>query len=216
MASTYSLRFRLNFQAPGDNLNIWGSTLNNAVFQLLEDAMAKRVAFALSGAKTLTSVNGASDEARCAFLDVTSGTGGTITAPGVEKLYLVRNAASGDVIVTTGAGTVATFKTGEIGWTVCDATNFRKALITDFAGAALTNVAQVNGLTDPTTAQQAATKNYVDTLVSTTAFTMGTFGVPISAGTAGKWLTNNGTTASWADVLAPVRRRNLFLDRKIA
>ena len=53
MPSTYSSRFRLNFQAPGDNLNTWGLVLNSGVFQLLEDAVAKRIAFALSGSADL-------------------------------------------------------------------------------------------------------------------------------------------------------------------
>jgi len=117
MPSTWSSRFRLNFQAPGENLNTWGGLLNTQVFQLLEDAIAKRVAFSLSGSKTLTTANGATDEARCAFLDVTSGTGGTITIPPLEKMYLVRNAASGAVVITTGAGASATAVAGEsAGW----------------------------------------------------------------------------------------------------
>jgi hypothetical protein len=61
MASTFSLRYRLNYQAPGDNLNLWGGVLNVGVFQMLEDATARRVAFALSGAKTLTTANGMED-----------------------------------------------------------------------------------------------------------------------------------------------------------
>lgn len=188
MASSYSTRFRLNFQAPGDNLNVWGTTLNTAVFQLLEDAMAKRVAFALSGAKTLTSLNGATDEARCAFLDVTSGTGGTITAPPVEKLYLVRNGASGDATVTTGAGLTATFKPGEMGWTVSDGTNFRKELITDFGGAQLTSVA------DPVNPQDVATRAFV----LAQAFAALAGNLPGQAGSAGKFLSTNGSVAGWA------------------
>lgn len=125
MASSYSLRFRLNYQAPGDNINIWGLVLHTGVFQLLEDALAKRLAFTLSGAKTLTTANGSSDEARCAFLDITGGTGGTVTIPSVEKWYLIRNASSGDVIVTTGAGATATLGSTEFSIVVCDGSNVR-------------------------------------------------------------------------------------------
>jgi hypothetical protein len=188
MASTYSLRFRLNFQAPGDNLNTWGTALNTGVFQLLEDAMARRVAFALSGAKSLTSANGSADEARCAVLDVTGGSGGTITAPSVEKLYVVRNAAAGDVILTTGAGLTATFKAGEIGWAVGDGANFRKAATTDFGGVKITSLA------DPTNPQDGATKAYVDAV----AFNMAAGALPGQAGSTGKFLSTNGVTALWA------------------
>lgn len=123
MPSTFSPVLRLNYQEPGDSLNTWGLVLNTGVFQLLEDAVAKRVAFSLSGSKTLTTANGATDEARCAFLDVTSGTGGTVTIPSVAKIYFVRNGATGDVMVTTGAGAVATVKPTELSCAISDGAN---------------------------------------------------------------------------------------------
>lgn len=170
MASSYSLRFRLNYQAPGDNLNVWGVVLNTGVFQLLEDAMAKRLPFALSGAKTLTTANGEADEARSAFLDVTGGTGGTIVIPGFEKLYLVRNGASADVVVTTGAGVAATLTPGEINWVVCDASNVR-----------------------PLGPNAQSVKEYVDAVAW--SYNLGI--LPGQAGNAGKYLKTNGAAASW-------------------
>ncbi|MBL8774066.1 MAG: hypothetical protein JNK30_21950 [Phenylobacterium sp.] len=175
MASTYSLRFRLNYQAPGDNLNAWGIVLNTGVFQLLEDALAKRVAFTLSGSKTLTTANGAADEARCAFLDVTGGTGGSIVIPGVEKIYLVRNGASGDVVVTTGAGGTATLTPGEINFIVCDASNVR-----------------------PLGPNAQSIKAYVDGV----AWTYNAGALPGQGGNAGKFVKTDGTTASWQTPLA--------------
>lgn len=173
MASTFSIRFRLNYQAPGDNLNLWGLILNTGVFQLLEDAMAKRVAFTLSGTKVLTTANGAEDEARCAFLDVTGGTGGTITIPSAEKLYLIRNGASGDVIVTTGAGLTATLTPGEINWVVSDASNVR-----------------------PLGPNAQSVKEYVDGV----AWTYNAGALPGQAGNAGKFIRTDGTTASWHQI----------------
>lgn len=173
MASTYSLRFRLNYQAPGDNLNLWGTVLNVGVFQLLEDAMAKRVAFPLSGAKTLTTVLGGADEARCAFLDVTSGIGGTITIPSIEKIYLVRNGASGDVIVTSGGMITATLVPGEMNFVVCDAANVR-----------------------PLGVSSLSIKAYVDAV----AWTYNAGALPAQLGNAGKFITTNGVTASWSSI----------------
>lgn len=189
MPSTWSSRFRLNYQAPGESLNTWGGLLNTQVFQLLEDAVAKRVAFSLSGSKTLTTANGANDEARCAFLDVTSGTGGTITAPPLEKIYLVRNASSGDVIVTTGAGTTATIVSGETSYVVCDASNFRKVRTSDFGGARITSVGT------PTAAGDATNKGYVDGLA------FGAVNLPGQGpGSVGAALFSDGAVASWRDV----------------
>lgn len=190
MSSTYSIRFRLNYQAPGDNLNVWGTTLNTGVFQLLEDAIARRVALTVSGSVTLTSNNGASDQARCAFLDVTAGTGGTITAPSVEKSYIVRNGILANVIVSTGSGLSVTFLPGEVGWTVCDGTNFRKVQPTDFGGQQITSVA------DPTSPQGVATKNYADNL----AFTANAGILPGQPGNAGKFLKTDATNALWGTV----------------
>lgn len=189
MPSTYTSRLRLNAQAPGDNLNTWGLVLNAGVHQLLEDAVARRVAFALSGSKTLTTANGADDEARCAFLDVTSGSGGTITIPAVEKVYIVRNGASGDVIVTTGGGATATVKVGETVLTVCDAANVRRVQATDMIGGRLT------GLGTPVANTDAATKAYVD------GQAFGSVNLPgQGAGTVGQFIQSDGTNATWEPV----------------
>ena len=189
MPSSYTSSFRLNLQAPGDNLNTWGVQLNTGVFQLLEDALAGAVTQALSGSLTLSSVNGATDQARCLALNITGGTGGTITAPGVKKLYFVRNAASGAVIVTTGAGATASFAAGEVGFCYSpDGINFYKTSVTTaFGGAILT------GVGTPSAATDAATKGYVDGV----AFTMAAGALPGQGGNAGKFLSTDGTTASW-------------------
>ena len=173
MPSTWSMRFRLNYQAPGDNLNAWGLILNQQVFQPLEDAIAKRVAFPLSGTKTLTTVNGLEDEARCAYLDVTGGTGGTITIPSVEKWYIVRNGASADVSVTTGSGAVASVGPGSIVFVVCDAANVR--LVRD---------------------AELATRAYVQGVA------FGSVGdLPDVAGNAGKYVYSDGSAAAWRQIV---------------
>ena len=189
MPSSYTSSFRLNIQAPGDNLNTWGTILNNGVFQLLEDALAGAVTQALSGSLTLSSVNGATDQARCLAINVTGGTGGTITAPGVKKLYFVRNTASGAVVITTGSGATASFAAGEVGFCYSpDGVNFYKtSLQNDFGGARLLNVGS------PTANTDGATKGYVDGV----AFTMAAGSLPGQGGNAGKALITNGTVASW-------------------
>ena len=189
MPSSYTSSFRLNLQAPGDNLNTWGVQLNTGVFQLLEDALAGAVSQALSGSLTLSSVNGATDQARCLALNITGGAGGSITVPGVKKLYFVRNAASGSVVVTTGAGATALFAPGEVGFCYSpDGINFYKTSVTTaFGGAILT------GVGTPSAATDAATKGYVDGV----AFTMAAGSLPGQGGNAGKALITNGTVASW-------------------
>lgn len=196
MPSSYTTSLRLTEQATGENLNTWGTILNAGTIDLLDGAIAGRAPFALSGTKTLTSANGAADEARMAFLDITGGSGGTVTIPSATKLYLVRNNSSGNAIFTTGSGTTVTIPTGSTIWIACDATNVRAALITDFQGSRLTNVGT------PSVATDGANKSYADSiLVSANSYADG---LAFSSGNlpggqvAGYFLTTNGTTPSWS------------------
>jgi hypothetical protein len=102
---------------------------------------------------------------------VTGGTGGAITIPSVEKVYLVNNSSTGNVVVTTGAGTTATLASGEMNFVVCDAVNVR--------------VLGVNGLSN---------KAYVDA----TAWSYNAGNLPAQAGANGKFLKTNGAVAGWA------------------
>lgn len=123
MPSTPTTRNRFEKQAPGENANTWGAALNQNTIDLIDAAIDGRVSFALSGSKTLTSLNFQADEARRRFIDVTGGIGGTLTIPAVEKLYFVRNNSTGTVTVTTGSGDAATVLTGLTGWVATDGTN---------------------------------------------------------------------------------------------
>lgn len=190
MPSTYTSSLRLTLQATGEGLNVWGVILNSGVFSLVDYAIAGRAAFSLSGSKTLTSNNGATDEARAAMLDITGGTGGTITIPAVSKIYLVRNGASGNVVITTGGGATITIRPGESLLVFTDGTDVRSTFSTDFMGNRITNVGT------PTASADAATKSYVDT----TAWNLNTGILPGQGGNAGNFLTTNGSVASWAAI----------------
>lgn len=123
MPSSATTRNRFEKQATGENTNTWGSKLNSTVFDLLDTSLDGITSFTLSGSKTLTSTNFAADEARSRILNITGGTGGTVTLPAVEKLYLVRNNTSGSVIFTTGGSTNATVATSTVQWIFTDGTN---------------------------------------------------------------------------------------------
>lgn len=133
MADAYTTRNRFQKQESGQHNNTWGTELNSAGgSDLLDFSLDGWVSFTLSGTKTLTSANGSTDEARGRHLNVTSGTGGTVTIPSVEHFYWVRNNTSGDVIVTTGGGATATVKSGNVTGVMCDATNVYLAQVADF------------------------------------------------------------------------------------
>lgn len=123
MPSSYTTSARFTLQATGENNNTWGVILNSGVFQLVDDNINGRLAFALSGAKVLTTNLGATDEARMNFLDVTGGTGGTITVPAVSQGHFVRNNTSGNVTVSAGGLTSAVFAAGDAGPVFADGAN---------------------------------------------------------------------------------------------
>jgi hypothetical protein len=180
MVSTATTRLRLEKQGAGDNDATWGTNANT-VFDLIDFAIGGMTTFTLSGTKTLSNTNYVADEARAAFLNITSGTGGTVTIPNVEKVYLVKNATSGTVTFTTGSGTTADVATGEFQLVVCIAGNvvyasnygnsvsaFIKTLLDDAnAGAARTTLGlgTASILAEVTTAEYLA--NTADRALST-------------------------------------------------
>lgn len=112
---TYTARARFILQGTGNNLNVWGQKLNISAIQLVEDAIMGAVAITVSGAVTLTSNLGMTDQSRMAVLQC-SGSGGTITAPAVQNRFLIdAKAMTGPVVVTTGSGASATVPAGLVG-----------------------------------------------------------------------------------------------------
>lgn len=191
MPSSYTTSARFTLQATGENNNTWGVILNSGVFQLVDDNVNGRLAFALSGAKVLTSNLGATDEARMAFLDVTGGTGGVVTIPAVAKLYVVRNAATGPVTISTGGPNAAIIYPGETLQVACDGGAVRRVRPSNFDGATLTQVGT------PTLPSDGANKNYVDFAVAGVV----AGGLPVQSGHAGEALFTDGANAGWAPAL---------------
>ena len=163
----------LNKQTPGTNDNAWGDVLNDEVIQLVDEFIAGRAAFTLSGSKTLTSTNGVSNEARMAILHITGGTGGDVVIPARSKLYLVFNQASGDVRLGPSGGTQATVEATEASLIFCDGTN---AYSMGVGGDSW--------------------KAYVDEQ----AFAALAGDLPAQPGNSGKVLSTDGTVASWETV----------------
>ena len=79
--SSYTSRIRLEKQTPGQNENTWGTVLNDNVIDLVDDSIAAYTTITVSSvAVTLTQSDGASDQARSAFLDISGTLTGNIVA----------------------------------------------------------------------------------------------------------------------------------------
>ena len=138
MTSTYSSNLRLELIGTGDQSSTWGTTTNTNLGTLLEQAIsgAADVVFSTDADKTLSTVNGGTDEARQMIISLTSTVVGGLTAtrnvivPSVDKLYVVKNGTSGgqSIVVKTSAGTGITITNGETTMVWCDGTNVYSAL----------------------------------------------------------------------------------------
>ena len=126
--STFTSRIRLEKQEDGANPNSWGLILNQNVIDLVDDAIAAYTTVTVSAADvTLTTEDGASDQARSAFIELT----GTLTSshdiilPAQSKSYFIRNKSvpsptSNTITIKTLAGSGATVATSANGFFICD------------------------------------------------------------------------------------------------
>jgi hypothetical protein len=109
MSTSYSTSLKLALPATGDQSGVWGVTTNNNIGTLIEQAITGVVAInasSLGGSSyTLTNYNGTADDARNAVLVITGspGSGVTIIAPLVNKLYTVAN-LTGQTITMSASG----------------------------------------------------------------------------------------------------------------
>lgn len=204
MVSSPTTRLRLEKIGTGDKTNTWGTSLNANVFDMLDEAIAGSVAITVSGDVTLSSTNYVTDQARKAMLLLSGAGGFTITVPGVSKFYWVRNACSAAVTFTAG-GTTASVPAGQLRAVITDGTDcyvsddgaslaYVNATFLPLAGGTLTGALTLNAA--PTVDLHASTKKYVDD----TAFSSAAGNLPAQGGNSGKYLTTNGTVASWGTV----------------
>ena len=186
MPASPTTRNRFKKPEVGAELNTWGDALNTSVIDLVDSAIDGWVTISSGGATTLTSTNYAADQSRMRLINYTAATAGVLTIPAVQKWYLVR-APSANVEITAG-GTSVTVLAGDTSIVATDGSAVYKIQTNDFNSRNIANVL------DPTLAQHAATKKYVDD----TAFAgmSGTF--PGQTGNAGKFLGTDGTTPAWS------------------
>lgn len=122
MPSSYSDSLRFNLQATGESINIWGDNLNAGVFRLADYAIAGWLTKSITGDYTLTTANGATDEARAAMIKF-SGTlaaNASITIPSVSKSYFIFNNTNKTLTITTGAGSTVDIDAGDKTVVFCD------------------------------------------------------------------------------------------------
>lgn len=129
MASTYSPSLRLTLIGDGEQSGTWGQTTNTNFGSLVEQAITGVQTILLSGTTyTLSNFDGSVDEARNQVLIFTGTLSAncTVTAPSVEKTYIVVNNTTGGFAVNmnTSAGTPLAVLNGRTTYMYCDGTDF--------------------------------------------------------------------------------------------
>lgn len=178
MASTYSTSLKLELMATGDQTGTWGVTNNKNLGTLLEQAITGVLSVAQGDVAnlTLTSLDGASDQARNAVINLTGAmtAGRNVIVPTANKVYLVKNSTTGGFAVTvkTAAGSGVAIANGTAQWVYCDGTNVVQGLSGTLASQAAAAVAitggTITGLTSLGASGVALTSGTVTGLTSLT------------------------------------------------
>ena len=185
----------------GELSGTWGDTVNTAITELLDSAVAGTTTLSTDVDVTLTTTTLAANQARQAILLWTASNGATtrnITAPAQSKAYAVINAGTGSIVLR-GAGptTGVTIVSGEKCLAAWNGSDFVKVASSVIPASGLTGAVPIaNGGTGQTSATAA-----FDALAPTTTqgdmiYFNGTDNVRLAKGTAGQAIVmNSGATA---------------------
>lgn len=141
MPSTYTSSLRLTLPATGELSGTWGTTVNTGITTLVDTSIAGTASITMTAANyTLSTANGASDEARAMVLALggTPGASYNVICPAVSKLYIVVNGTGHAQTLKTSAGTGVSVPNGKAMLLRCDGTNVVDAL-TNFTSLAVNN-----------------------------------------------------------------------------
>lgn len=126
MPSSYTPSLRLVLPVTGELQGTWGDTVNDGLTSLVDASVAGTASIAMTDANyTLSTANGATDEARRMFVSLT----GSLTAqrdvicPAASKLYFVHNGTNQAIVFKTSAGTGVTVPVNARATLFCDGTN---------------------------------------------------------------------------------------------
>lgn len=128
----------LGFALPttGDLSGTWGTTVNTSITNLIDSAVAGTTTLSADADVTLTTTNGAANQARNAIILWTASNGATtrnVTAPAQSKAYIVINAGTGSVVIrgsgpTTGVTVASGFK-ALVAWNGSDFVKVASSLV---------------------------------------------------------------------------------------
>ena len=198
--SNFSPLLGLALPTTGDLSGTWGTTVNDSITSLIDSAVAGTTTLSADADVTLSTTNGASNQARNAVLLCTGARTAikTITAPAQSKAYIVINKTTGGFAVklvgagpTTGVFVLAGFK-ALVAWDGADFVIISSGLI--LATASTSAELQLNEAINNGT-------SYVALKAPTSLAATTTYILPSADGTATQSLVTDGSgTLSWSGV----------------
>ena len=196
--TNFSPLLGLALPTTGDLQGTWGTTVNDSITNLIDSAVAGTTTLSANADVTLSTTNGAANQARNAIILWTASNGATtrnITAPAQSKAYLVINSGTGSIVLrgsgpTTGV-TVAAGTRALIAWngsdfvTLASGSTFSELITVTGTAATAGGIALAedtdNGVNTATVKAPAAiTSNYTMTLPQTDGATLGYLNIPQS------------------------------------
>lgn len=128
MTTSYTPSLRLILADQGSAVNTWGTLLNTSLITLVDTSISGYLTINIPSDAdyTLTTANGASDQARYAFLNFTSSaltTGRNIIIPAVSKEYGIVNNTSYPLTIKTASGSGIAVPSGYRAKVICDSAN---------------------------------------------------------------------------------------------
>jgi hypothetical protein len=196
--TNFSPLLGLALPTTGDLSGTWGTTVNDSITGLIDSAVAGTTTLSADTDVTLSTTNGAANQARNAVLLCTGARTGikTITAPAQSKTYIVINNTSGGYsvkLVGAGPTTGITIPTATRALVVWNGSDFVLAQISTFSelitvtgtaatagGIALGEDSDNGSNTATVKAPAAITSNYTLTLPQTDGVTLGYLNIPQS------------------------------------
>lgn len=189
--TTFSPLLGLALPTTGDLSGTWGTTVNDSITGLIDSAVAGTTTLSTDADVTLSTTNGAANQARNAVLLCTGArtTIKTIIAPAQSKAYVVINSTSGGFavkLVGVGPTVGISIASGEKCLAAWDGSDFVKVSTTEADGVTTISFGST-GLT-PSTATSGAV-----TVAGTLAVANGGTGVTSSTGTGNNVLSTGPT-----------------------
>lgn len=139
--ATYTGSNRLVKPATNEFRNTWGTELNGGLIDGVDASMDGSTNLALTADVTLTTANGAPDQARSRKIKITSSDqhDRVITIPAVEKWYIIKNDSAYRVRVKTASGVAVTIPAYCSPIITCDGTDCAKMVQSDYGLISTTN-----------------------------------------------------------------------------